>query len=618
MKNRIILIFVLAIFVAVLLAVTSVVALAAIAPLHAGQGLFQVQYWVEHQYERLITNPLSGAQYELLLLERRLGDIKQVTGTPAESEVLNSVYVEIGHALEMFKATQPEDETVLRKLFVQDIDQLLVLLDTATFVAENTPQALEDFRVNITALRAAAENPANSLATLAGTVTIPGIQTGETPAIGSAGVPFSPHMILFPPGSPGAKHLFFPLEGRHAQITCQTCHTEGNYAGTPNQCLDCHMTNRPASHFEGQCALCHNSTAWLPSTFDHATAGAVDCQSCHLSVRPANHFAGQCAACHATTAWLPATFSHQTVGAFDCQSCHLSKRPANHFAGQCSSCHTTTAWTGAVFNHQAAGATDCQSCHISRRPANHFTGQCGACHTTTAWTGAVFNHQVAGATNCQSCHISKRPANHFAGQCSACHSTTSWAGAVFNHQVAGATDCQSCHINRRPANHFAGQCSSCHSTTSWAGAIFNHQAAGATDCQSCHINRRPANHFSGQCSACHSTSSWAGAVFNHQAAGATDCQSCHLSRRPANHFSGQCSDCHSTSGWLPANFNHSFPINHNGANGVCATCHPSGTSSFTCFNCHNQSELTKKHNEKGIPDFIERCMDCHADGRNND
>ena len=49
MKNRIILIFVLAIFVAVLLAVTSVVALAAIAPLHAGQGLFQVQYWVEHQ-----------------------------------------------------------------------------------------------------------------------------------------------------------------------------------------------------------------------------------------------------------------------------------------------------------------------------------------------------------------------------------------------------------------------------------------------------------------------------------------------------------------------------------------------------------------------------------------
>ncbi len=576
MKNRIILIFVLVVFVAALLAVTSVIVLAAIAPLHAGQGLFTVQYWFEHQYEGLVGDPLSRAQYGLSLVERRIGDLEQVAGTSAEPEVLNSVYIEIGHALELFTKTSPEDESVLRELFVQDIDRLLALLDSATFVAENSPEALADFRTTIQELRARVENPGNPLAGLAGSVAIPGVLTPGAPAA-IAGLPFMPRMILFPPGSPGAQHLFFPLDGRHSQITCQTCHTEGNYAGTPNQCLDCHLTNRPAAHFEGQCALCHSTAAWLPSTFDHAAMGAVDCQSCHLSVRPVDHFAGQCGACHAITAWLPATFSHQTVGAFDCQSCHSSRRPANHFPGQCSACHTTTAWLPATFNHQVAGATDCQSCHSSRRPANHFSGQCSACHSTTAWTGAVFNHQASGAT-----------------------------------------DCQSCHINRRPANHFSGQCSACHSTTAWTGAAFNHQAAGATDCQSCHINRRPANHFSGQCSACHNTSSWAGTTFNHQAAGATDCQSCHLNQRPANHFAGQCSDCHSTSSWQGANFNHTFPINHNGANGVCATCHPSGTSSFTCFNCHNQTELTKHHTEKGIPDYIERCMECHADGRKND
>ena len=538
MKNRVILIFILATFVVVLLAVTSVIAMAAIAPLHAGQGLFKVQYWFEHQYEGLIANPLIRAQYGLSLMERRLGDLEQVSGTAAEPEVLNSVYVEIGHALALFKETQPEDETILREMFVEDIDRLLVLLDSATFVAENSPESLANFRATIENLRAQAENLANPLAGLAGPGAIPLIPGAAAPGrpTAVAEVPFSPRMILFPPGSLGAQHLFFPLDGRHSQITCQTCHSEGNYSGTPNQCLDCHVTNRPAAHFEGQCALCHSTTAWLPSTFDHMAAGAVDCQSCHLDVRPVDHYAGQCGACHATTAWLPASFNHQTVGAFDCQSCHISRRPANHFTGQCSACHTTTAWIGATFNHQVAGAVDCQSCHISRRPANHFSGQCSACHTTTAWTGAVFNHQVAGAT----------------------------------------------------------------------------------DCQSCHINRRPANHFSGQCSACHTTSSWAGATFNHDAAGATDCQSCHSGNRPANHFSGQCSDCHSTSGWLPANFNHTFPINHKGADGVCATCHPSGTSSFTCFNCHNQTELTKKHNEKGIPDFIERCMECHWDGRKHD
>ncbi len=542
MKKRIFTIFFLIVFLLAMLGVSGVVAMATFAPAHAGQGLFAIQNWGEHFYEGLIANPANRAQYGLTLLERRLADLEQVRGTDAETVVLNSIAVEIQHVLELFKAATPESEAALRELFVADLNALLIQLDRVEFVAQNSPQALADFRAAMSALRDRAKDSSRSLAGLSDDSGIPANPLLPMPntlvpgAPGAVDAPFPPRMILFPPGSPGAQHLFFPLDGKHAETTCQTCHTEGNYAGTPNQCLDCHLTNRPAAHFEGQCALCHSTSAWLPSTFDHFAVGAVDCQSCHLEVRPANHYTGQCSACHGTTAWLPAIFNHQTAGAFDCQSCHISKRPANHFPGQCSACHATSAWRPATFNHQVAGATDCQSCHIDRRPANHFAGQCSACHATSVW----------------------RP-------------------ATFNHQFAGATDCQSCHSNRRPANHFSGQCSSCHTTTAWQPASFNHQVAGATDCQSCHLNRRP-----------------------------------------ANHFSGQCSDCHSTSGWLPANFNHTFPIDHKGANGECATCHPSGTSSFTCFNCHNESELTKKHNEKGIPDYVVRCMECHPDGRKND
>ncbi len=260
----------------------------------------------------------------------------------------------------------------------------------------------------------------------------------------------------------------------------------------------------------------------------------------------------------------------------------------------------------------------CSTCHLQAAPAGHYPGECSSCHTTGGWLPATFNHQAAGATNCLSCHTSDRPANHYQGQCSACHSTSAWLPATFNHQAAGATDCQSCHLPNRPANHYQGQCSSCHSTSAWRPASFNHQAAGATDCQSCHLSNRPANHFQGQCSSCHSTSGWRPASFNHQAAGATDCIACHLGRRPANHFDGQCSNCHSTSSWSGATFAHGFPLNHGGARGECAKCHPGGTGSYTCFTCHDQAKMDKKHNEKGIPDYVSRCMECHSDGRKHD
>ena len=102
------------------------------------------------------------------------------------------------------------------------------------------------------------------------------------------------------------------------------------------------------------------------------------------------------------------------------------------------------------------------------------------------------------------------------------------------------------------------------------------------------------------------------------AAGATDCLSCHRKDRPRNHFQGQCSLCHSTSAWKPAHFTHRFPLNHGGANGVCSTCHPSGTASYTCSACHRPAHMRAEHAEEGIYNIAGRCAACHPTGREGD
>jgi hypothetical protein len=55
-------------------------------------------------------------------------------------------------------------------------------------------------------------------------------------------------------------------------------------------------------------------------------------------------------------------------------------------------------------------------------------------------------------------------------------------------------------------------------------------------------------------------------------------------------------------------------MTHNGANSVCATCHPNMTKDYTCWKCHNQATETQKHAARKIT-FPTNCMNCHANGQ---
>jgi hypothetical protein len=470
----------------------AVLAFVEIAPFAPEEKLFPIQDELEHALIVFYPHPTSKSWYELKILDKRVMDLEETAGQSEEVSRISTVWVEIDHVLKQFQADNPHQDKNLRFRFVKILSRIQTRMDELTYLAENYPLKYVQAKEKINQLKILVLDDSVLLSDLFILSNSSMTANFKASSINNLGVAVKPHKIPFLPGSNGADHEFFPLMGKHAELSCEGCHSDITYAGLPNQCVECHSVVLPENHYNGLCSLCHTPAGWIPADFDHSVASAEDCQSCHMV-----------------------------------------NKPANHYSGQCSSCHTSIAWIPASFNHAVAGASDCQSCHSGRKPANHFSGQCSACHSTSAWKPANFNHAVAGASDCQSCHSGKKPANHFSGQCSACHSTSAWKPASFNHTAAGATDCQSCHSGNKPNNHFSGQCSSCHNTDSWKGASFSHR----------------------------------------------------------------------------------FPMNHGKANGECAQCHPSGGSSWTCFNCHDQAKMTKKHEEKGIPDYVVRCMECHSDGK---
>jgi hypothetical protein len=542
-----------------------------------GNFFYPLQEMAEQLQSILYQSPESLYEYRLAVAFRRLDDLTAMLGTKDEAAALEAFISALEQLSAAYSKLSPEKQQFLesaRASLLSLLDRADPLMRRLSVVPKDFPTKFAEVETKLHVIRLILSNANLLPADLSEITKLTGAEPLAAPGAASGTqvtpvVTISPQMVQFLPGSKGALHAFFPLTGQHATLICESCHTTGLYRGTDPHCAACHADVIPANHYPADCALCHTSTSWKEIIFNHPAAAVTDCQSCHNRDKPANHYPGQCSACHNTNAWKPANFNHAVAGATDCQSCHADVRPVNHYQGQCSACHNTNAWTPATFNHAVAGATDCQSCHTKDRPANHYAGQCSACHDTNAWKPANFNHSAVDTSNCQSCHTP--PAGHYNAQCSACHNTNAWKPASFNHAAVGATNCQGCHTS--PAGHYNAQCSACHNTNAWKPASFNHAAVGATDCQSCHA-------------------------------------------RPANHFQGQCSNCHSTSGWTPANFSHNFPMDHGGAGGVCAKCHPSNSSDWTCYTCHDQGIMDTHHAEKGITDIGGRCLECHPTGKN--
>jgi hypothetical protein len=385
---------------------------------------------------------------------------------------------------------------------------------------------------------------------------------------------------------------------------CGECHTVPLGSFDLNACRACHLAydaDALVEHirdFYPTCLGCHDGVDSYGRAFDHE-------DTAFLLV--GEHEPLACGRCHAGAqdiAMLQATES-------ECVACHIEQDiHTARIPLTCGDCHTPATWAEALFSHQLAAfdliasheSVDCEACHIERQwvgipqlcagchfeadvHAGQFAVDCGECHRPTEWIDHIFDHAqsrflLTGA--------------HVDVECESCH--------VDGIYVGTPQDCVSCHQeDDQHFGQFGGDCSACHTTNRWSEITFDHQ-----------LSRFPltGGHRNTPCLSCHSGGRYVGTP--------TACFQCH--QDPSFHaglFGLDCALCHSTSAWRPASYNgpHSFPMNHEGAGGTCSTCHPNSYTAYTCYNCHehNQSEITKKHQEEGIGDFS-NCMRCHPTG----
>ncbi len=427
----------------------------------------------------------------------------------------------------------------------------------------------------------------------------------------------------------------FPLLGRHAALSCLTCHANASqkqFAGTPIDCYGCHRNdyvqsrspNHTAAGFSTDCLQCHKVTSFVWSKgFDHAmTAFALtgahtttQCLACHKN-QVFKSTATQCAACHQPAYALARNPNHVAAG----------------FPTVCQTCHTTSAWQGARFDHGATRfpltgahlAVSCVECHQNSQYANtptscadchradfngttnpnhvqaNFSTNCVQCHTVAAWHPATFNHATTRFP---------LTGRHAAIQCQDCHTSG-------NYQLV-YTNCYPCHQTQfaqpQNPNHVLGNfnhdCPPCHTSTAWRPSTFNHNTTRfpltgrhiGRECNDCHLNNVYAN-LPGTCWDCH----------------ANDYTSTQDPNHVQRNFSHDCTQCHSTNGWDGASFDHNttnFRLTGRHATAQCVQCHINGNYQLTytnCYPCHQTQFAQPQSPNHVLGNFNHDCAPCHT------
>lgn len=143
----------------------------------------------------------------------------------------------------------------------------------------------------------------------------------------------------------------FVREGKHAELTCEDCHTERVFVGMSGYCASCHEEpDVHAGHFGTDCARCHISNGWHPAqltqhtfSLNHGDEGQLECTSCHVT----NYTTYACETCHTEGDMHTAHVAENVITASDSLA-----------AGQCSECHPTGKAGEADAARSKAGVSD--------------------------------------------------------------------------------------------------------------------------------------------------------------------------------------------------------------------------------------------------------------------
>ena len=153
----------------------------------------------------------------------------------------------------------------------------------------------------------------------------------------------------------------WPLTGSHVQTSCVACHSAGQYADTPDACQFCHMSdyndaNNPDHSGEGypqDCTMCHNTTVWDPSPFNHDNQ--------YFPVYTGEH----------RNEWQTCTDCHLGGGnmdTFSCTHCHEHRQSRMDSEHQDEDVQDYVWESSACFFCHPDGRADDRSLHMQPRP----------------------------------------------------------------------------------------------------------------------------------------------------------------------------------------------------------------------------------------------------------
>lgn len=436
----------------------------------------------------------------------------------------------------------------------------------------------------------------------------------------------------------------FPLDGAHIRISCVQCHGEdtgGVFAPVDMECLACHQTDFVLGHddfgagtIDTPCELCHQTSSWSRSTFDHAAvANGFVLEGLHQIV--------PCEGCH-----VDGELRFPTTDGADCASCHevdyVREHDGTGYPSSCVDCHTVDGWERGPFDHafesdgyelegihrivpctachladhtpryQPADNQDCIACHQQdydqHHSADEYPIRCLTCHEGDSWARGPFDH-AAEANG----YVLE--GGHRQAPCTSCHLPPDY---VLRFQWSGPDDCVACHRAEYDAEHagsgYPTTCVTCHSVSDWDHAVFDHLALSGFPLTEAHALAA--------CSACHNAVDTS--LLFPKPAGPDDCVACHRADYDQVHtgtgFPLTCASCHNRSQWFGAGFDHAgtgFGLEGAHAAATCTTCHnptdnsllfPTPTNDQDCVACH-QAEYDAGHSGSGYPTM---CADCHG------
>lgn len=379
----------------------------------------------------------------------------------------------------------------------------------------------------------------------------------------------------------------YPLEGRHAGLTCNQCHSAQHvagaerktikmtdlnrtYLGLSRDCLNCHLDEHHGQ-LKSNCASCHNFAGWKPVPgFDHAkTKFALT----------GGHEKVACLKCHAMVDGPKPYIKYVGIKFHTCTDCHADPH-RGAFPDTCQTCHTTISWKQV-----------------------HMEGKFDHSQTRFPLLG---KHEAVGCENCHRRAAFKSPVPH--QKCADCHTPDPHRGQ-FKHRAGG------------------GECTDCHDEKGFKPALFTvarHAIAGYplegkhadVSCAKCHIPKGADTSFkmkSTLCIACHAD--------------------IHKGQFTASPHKNLCENCHTVGGFQPSNFsvarhNHTqFPLTGGHIAVACVECHkavdggyPTGFVKYrfedrSCTVCHadpHKAQFDRRMNVRRADGSPLGCEACHT------